>query len=260
MPTYTEQQILKQLDLAFKGEISEYYPEGNKGDIRYNFFIDLEHGYCVTAGSRLHLYADDLHWAIVFEKSGYWNRAGAAEIELDYFGNCIDYPVSRYPQNNYITNAKNIILIEPEDYEAVTNEDDFELISADASYITVRGRQVTLEKDINKYKQLSIVPIEYDNPDELIGYGDIIRYLHETNAGLISATEQEIKAHLPERLPKLMTINAFHFESAYDKDNLPGTQETYQLVAEVLVNKNPELWKPTMEANNHWSNWESGNL
>lgn len=40
----------------------------------YHFFIDLEHPYFFTAGSRLTLYADDKRWAIVFEKSGYANR------------------------------------------------------------------------------------------------------------------------------------------------------------------------------------------
>jgi hypothetical protein len=86
---FTENEILNQLDLAFKGIPSEYYPEGRPQDIKYNFFLDLEHGYCETAGNRIHLYGDSTRWAIVFEKSGYQNRGTSAEIQLDYVGNCI---------------------------------------------------------------------------------------------------------------------------------------------------------------------------
>src|SRR5689334_12802499 len=97
---FTENEILHQLDLAFNGTPNEYYPEGQPGDIKYNFFLDLEHGYCETAGNRIHLYADSTRWAIVFEKSGYQNRGGSAEIELNYVGNCIDYPIDKYPERN----------------------------------------------------------------------------------------------------------------------------------------------------------------
>ncbi|RZJ46331.1 MAG: hypothetical protein EOO44_22835 [Flavobacterium sp.] len=81
--TFNETEILEQLDLAFNGIPSKYYPTGQPGDIKYNFFLDLEHGYCETAGSRIHLYADSARWIIVFEKSGYQNRGTSAEIELN---------------------------------------------------------------------------------------------------------------------------------------------------------------------------------
>ncbi|RZJ47794.1 MAG: hypothetical protein EOO44_21965, partial [Flavobacterium sp.] len=81
--TFNETEILEQLDLAFYGEPSKYYPSGQPEDIKYNFFLDLEHGYCETAGNRIHLYADSTRWIIVFEKSGYQNRGTSAEIELD---------------------------------------------------------------------------------------------------------------------------------------------------------------------------------
>ena len=77
---FTETEKLEQLDLAFNGVPSKYYPAGRNEDIKYNFFLDLEHGYCETAGNRIHLYADSTRWAIVFEKSGYQNRGTSAEI------------------------------------------------------------------------------------------------------------------------------------------------------------------------------------
>lgn len=56
--TFTEIEILEPLELAFNGTPSKYYPTRQPEDIKYNFFLDLEHGYCETAGNRIHLYAD----------------------------------------------------------------------------------------------------------------------------------------------------------------------------------------------------------
>ena len=57
-----------------------------------------------------------------------------------------------------------------------------------------------------------------------------------------------------------MTINEFHYESFYKKENLPSRQECYQLIAKVLVTKDTTKWKPTLKPNNSWKNWSSGNL
>lgn len=113
---FTETEILAQLDLAFKGDPNHYFPAGRPQDIKYNFFLDLEHGYCETAGNRIHLYADSTRWAIVLEKSGYQNRGTSGEIELNHVGNCINYPVKEYPDRNYITNASRVMLIEPSEF------------------------------------------------------------------------------------------------------------------------------------------------
>src|SRR5450432_4008449 len=52
-------------------------------------FIDFEHPYLSTAGSRLTLYGDETRWAVVFEKAGYSNSGFSGEIWLTYFGNCL---------------------------------------------------------------------------------------------------------------------------------------------------------------------------
>src|SRR5688500_18039323 len=112
--SFTEKEILNQLDLAFKGIPNDKFPQVGPQDIKYNFFLDLEHGYCKTAGSKIHLYADATRWAIVFEKSGYQNRAMRAEIELAYLGNCVTYSTIEYPERNYVSNSNTIVLIDAE--------------------------------------------------------------------------------------------------------------------------------------------------
>jgi hypothetical protein len=261
---FTETEILQELDLAIAGKPGKYFPVVKQQYIAYNFPPDLEHGYCLTAGSRIHLFADESRWAIVFEKSGYNNRGGDATVQLTYFGNCIDYIVQKYPEQTYVSNLAYIPLITGEEYERIQAEgddfDSFERISKNTAYINVKGQEVPFESDYHKYEALGIVIQDEDNPENLIGFGDIIRYLHETNPQLISATDNEIRKQLPAGLPKLMTISDFHFTSAYDKANLPSKQELYKLIARVLLTRNPAEWKPVQKPNNHWSNWESGNL
>lgn len=262
---FTEADILYQLNLAFKGEPGSYYPATRPVDIKYAFFLDLEHGYCETAGNRIHLYGDNTRWAIVFEKSGYQNRAFDAEIELTYIGNCIDYPVDKYPERNYITNTSRVILIDQEEFKRIENKvgeemETFELIGQDIKEIKVRNKLVPFDTNYQNYEKAGINIRDYDNPKKLIGFGDFVRYLNETDPSVIAATEEDIHQHIPQELPKLMSINDFHFSSAYDQSNPPASQETYILIAKVLVTGDVSNWEPTKKPNNHWTNWESGNL
>lgn len=261
----TEKEILEELDLAYKGTPSKYYPAGRPEDIKYNFFLDLEHGYCETAGNRIHLYADSTRWIIVFEKIGYQNRGTSAEIELNYVGNCIDYPVDKYSERNYITNSSRVILIDPTEFERIENKEGveletFELIGQNIKEIKIREQFVPFDNNYKNYEKVGIEIQKHSNPKKLIAFGDLIRYLHETNPIVISATEGEIRKHIPKDIPKLITIDEFHFVSAYNKSNPPSEQETYKLLAKILVTLDTTNWKPTQKTNNHWKNWKSGHL
>ncbi|MNK35253.1 hypothetical protein D3C87_537740 [compost metagenome] len=262
---YSETEIFRLLDLAFIGEINEFYPTGNSEDIKYNFFLDLEHGYCETAGSKIHLYADEQNWAIVFEKSGYFNRAERAEIELNYIGNCIEYSIESYPERNYISNATNIILIDNDEFERIVNSnlddgDNFELIGKNIEEIKIKGMMIPFNNIYKDYEKVGIEFSDDGNFSKLIRFGDLIRFLNETNPSVISASEEDIKKHIPDDLPKLITIEHFHFSSAYDRSNPPSEQELFQLIAKIVVEKNSDYWNPSQQPNNNWKNWESGNL
>lgn len=159
--TFNETEILEELDLAFNGIPGRHYPVAREQDIKYNFFLDIEHGYCVTAGSYIHLYADETKWAVVFEKSGYQNRGCSAEITLDYVGNCINYSVNEYPERNYITNSSRITLIEPEEFERIQNTEGegmetFELIGNNNKEIKVRDTMVPFDNDSGNYEKAGI--------------------------------------------------------------------------------------------------------
>ena len=134
------------------------------------------------------------------------------------------------------------------------------MIIGNSNDVNLCDKFIPFESDFKKYEKVGIKIRDYDNPKKLIAFEDFIRYLNETNPAIISATEDDIKKHIQIDIPKLMTINEFHFISAYDKTNPPSNQETYQLIARILVTNDTTNWKPTQQANNHWTNWESGNL
>lgn len=226
----------------------------------YTVFLDLEHGYFHTAGSRINLFADGARWAIVFEKSGFGNRSGRAEIELNYFGNCL-INLDKVGLNQAHTyNTKHINLISGEEFQKI--EGDFELVSKEAKTVNVRGTDLQIEHDHNKYLECGIKIQEFDNPNNLIDFQSLVRYLDEKNPEVFRATEKDLRTSLPQDLPFLMRIDKWYHKSysAYGGDK-PGSYETFNLIADILVSKNKGNWKPTLEPNNDWRNWpEAGGL
>jgi hypothetical protein len=259
---FTENEILEHLDLAFYGIPSDYYPKPQPGGTWYSFFLDLEHGYCDTAGSRIHLYADLTRWAVVCEKSGYFNRATRAEIELNYVGNCINYSVQEYPEGNCISNSSSVILVDGTEFKRIENTEgpEMELIGQDVKEINVRDKLIPFDNNYRNYEKFGIEISEYNNPRKLIGFEDFVRYLHETSPDLIKATDDDIRQHIPNDIPKLMTIDEFHFSSIYNDMNPPSKQEIFNQIAKILVTRDVTNWKPTQEPNNSWKNWESGHM
>ncbi|SMO70871.1 hypothetical protein SAMN06265171_105116 [Chryseobacterium rhizoplanae] len=258
---YTETEILDQLDLAFNGKPSKYFPQKKSKEIHYNFFLDLEHGYFMTAGNRIHLYGDGEQWAIVFEKNGYQNRATRAEIELNYIGNCINYSIEKYSEINYISNTNYIVLIDSNEFERIENKggsglETFEHIGEQIKEIKIRNQFVPFNNNYRDYEKVGITIENFDKDRKLIGFGDLIRYYNEVNPTLLYASEDEIKMHIPKKLKKIITIDKFN----YNRTILPSKQDTYKMIAKVLVSRNSFYWNPTLPFNNHWSHWESGNL
>ena len=238
MSIYTTDEILARLD----------------DNSTYNFFLDLEHGYFYTAGSRINLFADSDRWAIVFEKSGFANRAGRAEIELNYFGNCLLNLDRAGLNDKFICNSKYFTIISGEEFEKV--EGDFELVSKKAKYIKVRDAQLSIEQDSSKYESIGIQIQDFDNPENMIDYQSLVRYLNEYNSELFKATNEELRTSIPLDLPLLMKIDNWHHRTYTEYDGeKPSSYETFQLIAEILVRKDIDIWNPTLKPNNDWRNW-----
>jgi hypothetical protein len=219
----------------------------------YEYFLDLEHGYFYTSGSRINLYGDKRRWAIVFEKSGFGNRSGQAEIVLNYFGNCLVNPTKAGLDEQFISNTNYITLIDDE-FERIA--EGFELVSLDAKTINIRGKEIPIEQDFKKYRERGILTQDFDNPNNQIDFPSLVRYLDEDYPELFRATNEELGVFLPLDLPFIMSIDKwFHTRiKEYGGPN-PSENETFQLIAEILVSGDRAKWKPKIEANNDWRNW-----
>ena len=223
----------------------------------YHFFIDLEHPYFHTAGSRLTLFADEKRWAIVFEKSGYSNSGYRGEIELAYFGNCLINLQSEGSSEGYTSNMKTVVLIDNEEMERIENDTD-ELVAKHIKQVKVRDTMLDIEQEKSVYIQKDITDSVYDNPENLIDIPSLIRYLDEQHSMLFRATDSELRKCLPADLPKLMHIDQWHHEAYYEGHGTrPSDYETYRMIADILVSRDTTKWKPTLKPNNDWRNWRN---
>jgi hypothetical protein len=233
---------------------------------RYHLFIEFEHPYFHTASTRLTLYADHTRWAIVFEKSGYSNAGFDGEIEMAYFGNCLINLESQGDPDSASSNMKTVVVMHTADLDSISEN---ELVRPAIRQVRVRDTMVDMEQDKNKYLARNIDDTVFKNPNNLIDLPSLIRYLSEQHPGLFRATDQERRKCLPADLPMLMQIDQWHHEPYAIFDDMTGPNEhhlkkigtkprdneTYRLIAKILVSGDTSLWKPTLKPNNDWRNW-----
>ena len=251
--SYTKDDILNYLDNC----------------VVYNlgcFFMDLEHGYFITANSRLSLFASDVHWAIVFEKSGFANRSYEIQLELNFFGNTLRNlePGGLYHHFNY--NAKYFPLVDGDALSEI--EADFEQLSTSATRVKLRGRPVPIPNTKTEYAKWipDILTREYP---EHVAFEDVARFLAFEYADECRATEDELRTCLPDdpALPLVAHIDEWHHRSYSNYDGngplgeKPSSYETFPLIADVLISGDAGRFRPTLAPTNHWSNWpEAGGL
>src|SRR5262245_12875471 len=242
-------------------------------------FMDLQHPYIYTANSRLTLYADDARWAIVFEKNGYENRNLTIILELNFFGNCLQDLERGGADNRYTRNTKDITLVEGDAWDEISL-DLSEGSWPAAKSVPLRKRTVQLPAtkqdyakwvpDIDDHEavqarnpasgQIMDIPAGLGRPAEY----DLARYLAFEYADLCRATDTEKRLCLPADLPEIMTVDEWHHRAYHYYRNgpdqhasgdAPSSYETFLLLADVLVARDPARFRPTLPPNNHWSNW-----
>src|SRR5258708_2740171 len=239
------------------------------------FFMDLGHGYFYLANSRLSLFANDIYWAIVFEKSGYVPRCWQIQLELNYFGNSL-YNLSVGGLYNHLTyNAKHFPLVPWKSLKEIKDADEYVDVSPTATRVRVRSRYVPLPKTKKGYERWvpGICTRKYPEP-ETVAFEDVARYIAFRYAALCRATDRELRTCLPhdprQPLPFIMHIDQWHHR---EYSNYPGTgddgpfgerpssYETFPMIADVLLTGDKKRWRPRLKPTNHWSNWpQSGSL
>jgi len=234
----------------------------------HHFFIEFEHPYFHTASTRLTLFADKYRWALVFEKSGYSNTGFRGEIEVVYFGNCLINLKNDDDASDATSNMKIVPLISNAEIERI-EKDLSGLIHPEIRQIRVRDSLLDIEQDKSKYLAKDIGDPAFDNEDNLIDIPSLIRYLAEEHPTLFRATDEELRQCLPGNLPMLMHIDHWHHEPYYlfDAENAranniprvsgikPSDNETYKMIANILVQNDTTKWVPSSNPNNDWRNW-----
>lgn len=254
--TYSREDIMKEFSILHPNKT----------------FVEFEHPYLSTAGSRLTLYGDETRWAMVFEKAGYSNSGFSGEIWLTYFGNCLINQDSWGRSVQYKSNSKFIPIISDKELEGL-EQDYSSLVLKDKKQVKVRDTLLRIEHDISKYEAKGMNIRSDDNPENLVDFASLIRYLDEEHPQLFRAADKELRTCLPSDIPKIMCIDKWHHEEYTGYSNGPfydevaptnfesymGTSplnyETYNMIAEVLISKDTTMWKPTLKPNNDWRNW-----
>ncbi len=213
-----------------------------------HFFLDLEHGYFYTSGSRLTLFADSTRWAIVSEKSGFHNRKNVSEIEMVYHGNCLANLPKDEEGNEY--NFINHTLIGKSNIDSIK-----EAIREHRQSVSVllRDHDVPINLSTKEYIDKQIIKMRTTS----LKIQDVVRLLNETNKELFYATESELRNCLPDDLPLIFTITNWHHKNYYYNGitvdgQRPSSYETFNLISKIIVTKDTSLWMPKLPQTNDW--------
>ena len=147
---------------------------------------------------------------------------------------------------------------------------DYGAVSATATTVPLRGERVKIPPTKEAYSKW-VPDIRGDPHFSRPDFADLGIFLAFEYADLCRATDAEKRSFIPADLPEIMTVYEWHHRSYYvvpdgaggDKimGDAPSTYETFPLLAEVLVTRDPSRSCPTLPPNNHWENWpEAGGL
>ncbi len=230
----------------------------------YKFFPTLEDAYTTVSSNKIHLFADGDRWAIVFEINAYNNRGFCIQKTHTYFGNCLENLDRAGLDNFFICNTKDFDLSTHIKLSEI--EGDFETVSETATTIKIRGEEFPIEHNLSTYFLNHIPWRKYDISNKTIDFPSLTRMLNLQHPDVFNSTAEELRTSIPNDLPQIMTINEWYHTDCYRANGYEATiprardNETFQLIAKVLVSKDTSVFKPTLKPNSHWSNWNSGDL
>jgi hypothetical protein len=221
---YTTTEILEQFDRC----------------ARECTFPMLDNGFVYPVDVRLEAYRDECRWAVVIEVVGFHPRLGSVCDCLHLFGNCL----TRLPGTAN------------EDFLCPTTDSspfDGDIVRPDAKSIRIRDMDVPLHLSQRAFEEAGIDLLE---PPTVYIY-ELLRILALSHRSHFLATDGELHDRVPPDLPMILQLDEWHHPDLAG-DELPSTNETFQMIADVLVSGEGGVYQPTLEPNTHWSNWPAG--
>ncbi len=248
-------------------------------------FVQLGHPYVHPIDSRINVFRSNQDkWALAIETFGYCDRAGAPELTITYYGNClINLNKQKGYNGDYYSNSYTVYPIDQESFNETLNE--LRNLKSDAEYWRVRNTQIELSFSKEEYRHSGIELKEYE-PDEIL-IEEACRLLVIKHRNLFRATEDELYKSIPQDLDKILVIDEWFHKDFYQNDidpsqnhplkgtinfddynerrieqnkeewnsNRPGSYETWQLIAKFLVTGDISAYKPSLEPNSNWKKW-----
>lgn len=223
-------------------------------------FPMLDNGYLYPAATRLSLYRTERDWGIVIEVFGYSPRAGLPDINLYTFASTLhnrDLPEkynspsahANYLKNNPHNESRFVFPIEPGTWEDTESR---EFLARDASEITVRDRFVKLPA-LKEYGRHGIELMQTPQ----VQIFELCRFLADVERERVLASPKERRVSLPPDMKQVLQLEEWNHPDVVNND-LPSQSEAFQQLAEVLVQGDPGLYRPTRSPNTHWRNWPEG--
>lgn len=221
-------------------------------------FPMLDNGYVYLAASRLSLFRSNEHWAIVFETFGFSPRAGHPELSIVTVSSKLhernspsDY-VSNEAYENYLKNSphwqmRSVWPISSEDW---IDEENPEFV-AEQGEIVLRAKSYGVPEP-SAYAKKGII-LEEEQP----GVFELCRYFAHDHREEILATESERRISILPEMKQILLLDEWHHPDLAN-GQAPSQTETFQLLAKVLEENNPKLYRTDEPANNHWKNWPEG--
>ena len=220
-------------------------------------FPMLDNGYIYLAATRLALFRSETDWAITTEVFGFSPRAWVPDLNIGTFASTL---IRRKTVADYATPAAHAAYLQRQPH----NDDLFihhledgdwmedEAVVQSASPVQLRGKDILIPA-LADYATQEIV---LQDPNQAMVF-EFCRWLAAEKRSEVLATPEEQRWHVPPDLVKILELDEWHHPDLVN-DELPSQTETFQQLAQVLVQGDVSLYRPTELPNTHWSHWPDG--
>jgi hypothetical protein len=187
-------------------------------------FPDFNEGYYHPLCARMHVFRDEMRWAIVVETVVYSDPGVNVMDVLYYIGNCITGGVGMR-EADFLSRVTNIT-------ELYGEERDKGVLQGPT--IQVRGESIHFD---GRFEQLL----------------DVLRLLGDSHGALLLGTADEVRSRIPADLPELLQLDAWNHPDLLHES--PSASPTFQLLAKAIVSGVATDYSPSLPPNTHWENW-----
>lgn len=195
------------------------------------------------------VFRDAERWAIVIEVLGFNSHMGGTggiDDALYRFGNCLRRPPGISPEDT-------LRPVSDGDSGPLFEEDGI-LVRPEATDLRIRGSLIPLPRDSEHYLQRQVL---LEAPPTLQAF-ELLRGLLPEHRALLLATDEEVRARVPEDLPQILRLDEWSHPDISEGD-MPSGSPSFQSLAQVLETGDVTLYRPR-KPNTHWSRWPEGGV